>query len=381
MRIVHLLQWPQPGAAHAHGASAAAHVAAAAVARRPDLEHLVYVLGPSSARRWAAGAGLPGPVLQIAPPVQAAAMAAPALGRALRAAAPDLIQAWSPAAGAVARRVRPPGARVCAAALATGPLPRRWMRAAPTIDALVTPCGRTAREAGRVRAAARIIETAPPAPALDQSDPAPAPEARAALRAQLELRPDDRVVLLVGDGGGAMRFVVACALTGASGRRLCALLPEAAGSARRALRTVARSRTVLDCRIGRAPWTHLAAAADIGMIVEDGDIAVAAALSAAMSLGLPVIAPAPVYQRLGVQRQHAPELVGAAWTRAELARLAGPLMDEPQLARRALGQAHAAAARAAGAPTAGRDFFDALDEAWQSSPPVAQAALAHTIPA
>jgi hypothetical protein len=368
MRVVHLLEWPAPGAGEGgqSGASAAAHVAAGAVARRGDLEHLVFVLGPSAARRWVAEAGLPGPVVQMAPPMGTVAIAGPALGRAVRAARPDLIQAWSPAAGAVARRVRPAGVRVCAAGLATGASPGRWLRAAPAIDALVTPCGQTAQEARRAEAAARVIETGVPRLEAPRDHGGRA-SAREALRRRLGLADRDRVALLVGDGADATRLMVACALTGASGRAVCALLPHGAGAERRALRTFERSKAMLDCRLGRAPWTQLAVAADIGMIVEDGDVAVATALSVAMGLGLPVIAPAPVYGRLGVQRADAGELVGAAWTRAELARLAGPLLDEPELARRALERAQAVADRAREEAGGTRDFFAALDEVWEAA--------------
>ena len=375
MRVVHLLAWPAPGAAMRPEASAAAAVASAAIARRGDVEHLVFALGPSVAGAWAGAAGLPGPIVQMAPPTGKLAMAGPAVARALRAAGPvDVIQAWSPGAGAVARRVRPAGARVCAAALSSEPAARRWLRAAPAMDALVTPCPEIAARAGRACAAARIIETAVPRAR------APARRAdRAAARARLGLGAGERAVLLIGDGADAARFIVACALTGASGRPLCAILGAGAGHQRRALRTFERSRAMLDCRLGRAPWPQLAAAADIGMIVEDGDVAVAAALGVAIGLGLPVIAPAPVYGRLGVRREDAPELVGAAWTRAELARLAGPLLDDPRRAADALGRARAATDRASGRGAGPeRDFFDALDEVW-AAPAVGGAP--HTIPA
>ncbi|MFG0283926.1 MAG: hypothetical protein ACF8R7_05845 [Phycisphaerales bacterium JB039] len=359
MRIVHLLDWASPGAAPVANAA----LARQAIRRRPDLEHIVVALGPSAARRLAAEAGLPAPIVHIAPPTGKLALAGPAVARAVRACArTDVLHAWSAPAASVARRICPPGARACATILlraADRARPLR-LRAAPPLHALVTPCAEAADRARTARSAAHVVEV--PAPRLDEAHP---PGDRAALRQALGLGPDDRAALLVGDAvdDDAVRFIIACALTGASGRPLCALLGRSAAPRRRTMRCFERTRALLSCRVCDVDWLALAPAADIGLVVcrpDDacrGTAAAALSLACGLSAGLPVVAPEQIYQRLGLGRSEAGALIAAGWTRAELARIAGPLVDDPPAAR-------AAAAAAAAAQRPGSAFFDAIDEAW-----------------
>ena len=356
MRIIHLLDWT--GGAQSAGAA----LARSAIRRRPDLEHIVVAIGPSAARRSEA-AGLPPPIVQVGAPAGRLPLAAPAVGRAIRAAGPaGVVHAWSAQAASLVRRICPAQASACATALLDAPPPRRraTLRAIEPLHALVTPCAGAAAQARRTGSARNVVEAPPPR--LDAAHPAPAE--RQALRQALALKPDDNAIVLVGDcaDDDAMRFIIACALTGASGRRVCALLPGSSPARRRAMRTFEQTRGLLTARLTGADWLELAPAADIGLIPcahgdRSADAASAVSLSVALGAGLPVVASAETYSALGVDRDDARGLVAASSTRAELGRLAGPLLDDPDMAR-----AMAGAARRA--QRDGDAFFPAVDQAW-----------------
>lgn len=326
MRVLHLID--QPGMALGADRRAdpdAALLACAALRQQlPEFAQSVCLIGGNDLEERAAGAGLP-TTDRVAPPLGEAVRARAGFKGLLRnRGRPDLIHCWSRATAMLAEGF---GLPVCQTDLGklepsgSGPSDQVPVIRKPGMDG----------EAPVVRFAAL------PAAKLEIL-----PEDRRRLRRELGADDREPVLILMGGRPGeadALRMEFFSGILHFSGRPVVWLIPASSARLARALRFHARARWASRLIVSDRPFSDQVGAADLGVWLgaawaDAGGIGPSAAagtlISAALSAGLPVVAPgspliAPLYRG-----GSGGECLAFNGTLAEVARKLLPLADDPQ---------------------------------------------------